>query len=75
MFFQISLLKKRNNNNYQKKAAEGGVESTTMKHIMTNSQQSFNSQDIKLPTSTQQKTDLGTEAKNKNNWVTVNHDI
>jgi alcohol dehydrogenase (cytochrome c) len=57
------------------KAAEGGVESTTMKHIMTNSQQSFNSQDIKLPTSTQQKTDLGTEAKNKNNWVTVNHDI
>ena len=57
------------------KAAEGGVESTTMKHIVTNSQQSFNSQDIKLPTSTQQKTDLGTEAKNKNNWVTVNHDI
>ena len=57
------------------KAAEGRVESTTMKHIMTNSQQSFNSQDIKLPTSTQQKTDLGTEAKNKNNWVTVNHDI
>jgi alcohol dehydrogenase (cytochrome c) len=57
------------------KAAEGGVESTTMKHIMTNSRQSFNSQDIKLPTSTQQKTDLGTEAKNKNNWVTVNHDI
>ena len=57
------------------KAAEGGVGSTTMKHIMTNSQQSFNSQDIKLPTSTQQKTDLGTEAKNKNNWVTVNHDI
>jgi alcohol dehydrogenase (cytochrome c) len=57
------------------KAAEGGVELTTMKHIMTNSQQSFNSQDIKLPTSTQQKTDLGTEAKNKNNWVTVNHDI
>ena len=57
------------------KAAEGGVESTAMKHIMTNSQQSFNSQDIKLPTSTQQKTDLGTEAKNKNNWVTVNHDI
>jgi alcohol dehydrogenase (cytochrome c) len=57
------------------KAAEGGVESTTMKHIMTNSQQSFNSQDIKLPTSTQQKTDLGTEARNKNNWVTVNHDI
>ena len=57
------------------KAAEGGVESTTMKHIMTNSQQSFNSQEIKLPTSTQQKTDLGTEAKNKNNWVTVNHDI
>jgi alcohol dehydrogenase (cytochrome c) len=56
-------------------AAEGGVESTTMKQIMTNSQQSFNSQDIKLPTSTQQKTDLGTEAKNKNNWVTVNHDI
>src|SRR6266545_7347177 len=50
------------------KAAEGGVESTTMKHIMTNSQQSFNS-------STQQKTDLGSEAKNKNNWVTVNHDI
>jgi alcohol dehydrogenase (cytochrome c) len=57
------------------KAAEGGVESTTMKQIMTNSQQSFNSQEIKLPTSTQQKTDLGTEAKNKNNWVTVNHDI
>jgi len=57
------------------KAAEGEVESTTMKHIVTNSQQSFNSQDIKLPTSTQQKTDLGTEAKNKNNWVTVNHDI
>ena len=57
------------------KAAEGGVESTTMKHIMTNSQQSFNSQEFKLPTSTQQKTDLGTEAKNKNNWVTVNHDI
>ena len=57
------------------KVAEGEVESTTMKHIVTNSQQSFNSQDIKLPTSTQQKTDLGTEAKNKNNWVTVNHDI
>jgi len=57
------------------KVAEGGVESTTMKHIMINSQQSFNSQDIKIPTSRQQNTDLGTEAKNTNNWITVNHDI
>ena len=75
VFSDQSLGETKQQQQLSEKAAEGGVESTTMKHIMTNSQQSFNSQDIKLPTSTQQKTDLGTEAKNKNNWVTVNHDI
>ena len=75
VFSDQSLGETKQQQQLSEKAAEGGVESTTMKHIVTNSQQSFNSQDIKLPTSTQQKTDLGTEAKNKNNWVTVNHDI
>ena len=75
VFSDQSLGETKQQQQLSEKAAEGGVESTTMKHIMTNSQQSFNSQEIKLPTSTQQKTDLGTEAKNKNNWVTVNHDI
>ena len=75
VFSDQSLGETKQQQQLSEKAAEGGVESTTMKHIVTNSQQSFNSQEIKLPTSTQQKTDLGTEAKNKNNWVTVNHDI
>jgi alcohol dehydrogenase (cytochrome c) len=75
VFSDQSLGETKQQQQLSEKVAEGEVESTTMKHITTNSQQSFNSQDIKLPTSTQQKTDLGTEAKNKNNWVTVNHDI
>src|SRR6266480_1054461 len=53
-------------------AAAGRVQLATMIHVITNSSAS---QGLKLPTSAQQKTDLGTETKNKNNWVSVNHDI
>jgi glucose dehydrogenase len=41
---------------------------------VANSQDPFDSQSIKSLTSTQ-KTDVGTEAKNKNNWIFLNHDI
>ena len=70
-FSDKSLLEKK-----QQRAEEAGIveSATTTKYVVANSQHPFDSQSIKSPTSTH-KTDLGTEAKNKNNWVTVNHDI
>jgi alcohol dehydrogenase (cytochrome c) len=70
-FSDKSLLEKK-----QQRAEEAGVveSATTTKYVVANSQHPFDSQSIKSPTSTQ-KTDLGTEAKNKNNWIFLNHDI
>ena len=61
-------------NKKQQPEAEVGKESPTLKYTEANMQQElFNSQNIKLPSSTQ--TDIGVEEKNKNNWIMVNHDI
>jgi alcohol dehydrogenase (cytochrome c) len=70
-FSDKSLLEKK-----QQRAEEAGVveSATTTKYVVANSQHPFDSQSIKSPTSTQ-KTDIGTEAKNKNNWIFLNHDI
>jgi len=70
-FSDKSLLEKK-----QQRAEEAGVvESCYYNEIRSgNSQHPFDSQSIKSPTSTQ-KTDLGTEAKNKNNWIFLNHNI
>jgi alcohol dehydrogenase (cytochrome c) len=62
------------NKKEQQSEAEVGKESTTLKYTEANIQQElFNSQNVKLPSSTQ--TDIGVEEKNKNNWIMVNHDI
>ena len=62
------------NKKQQQAETEVGQESPTMKYTEDNIQQElFNSQNIKLPSSTQ--TDIGVEEKNKNNWIMVNHDI
>jgi glucose dehydrogenase len=70
-FSDKSLLEKK-----QQRAEEAGVveSATTTKYVVANSQDPFDSQSIKSLTSTQ-KTDVGTEAKNKNNWIFLNHDI
>jgi len=69
-FSDKSLLEKK-----QQRAEEAGVveSATTTKYVVANSQDPFDSQSIKSLTSTQ-KTDLGIEAKNKNNWIFLNHD-